>query len=388
MTIHIKEYNELPQIEADELEVTTIGVGSQAGESVVIHLGNGKWAIIDSCKTVDGDVLPLLHLKSLGINFDDVDKIVCTHWHQDHIGGLTQVVKECRNADFYFPIIGQDNNFLRLLLKGDEAQNKSSVWHEFIECIKTSKKRHNFSGSDKLIYDNCRGIQLFTLSPSDVMVEEMLKIVALFNEDDSDYVKINDDILPPNKGCSALLFVTPDGNILLGADLEANRSPKDGIDSCIGECNDRDNHGWCNVHLRSSSFSRRDFMYFKLPHHASKTGYCNAVWTKHKANEVISTSTVFINNAGVKLPQKDMLEKYHSLCTSMYLTSRGPQKKDRGNGKSKLESRRIPQIENVAVLKAEKGVVCSRKKKGQPWRTYLLGAAIKVDDGFIKQYVV
>lgn len=388
MTIHVKEYSDLPQIEADELEVTTIGAGSQAGESIVIHLGDGKWAIIDSCKSSHGIVLPLQHLISLGVNLDNVDKIVCTHWHQDHIGGLTQVIKECKNAEFYFPLVGQGNNYLRLLYKGDEAQSKSSVWHEFIECLQTSEKMQYFSGSDKLIYDSCTGIQLFTLSPSDAMVDKMLKIMAQYNSDNADYSKINDNILPPNMGCSALLLVTPDGNILLGADLEANRDSNADVESCVGKCEACSDFGWCNVHLHSNTFRKRSFSYFKLPHHASKTGYCDAVWSEHRGEEVISVSTVFINNAGVKLPQKNMLEKYRSLCNSMYLTSRGPRAKDRGNGKSMLESANVPQIKSVAVLKEEQGIVCSRKKKGEPWRTYLLGSAIEVDDSFVNQYVV
>lgn len=388
MTIHLNDYGELPQIESDELEITTIGVGSQAGESIVVHFGNGKWAVIDSCKTSDGIVLPLRHLLALGVSLNDVDKIVCTHWHQDHIGGLTKVIEQCTNADFYFPIIGQDNNYLKLLFKGDAAQSKSSVWHEFVRCLQTAGSKTYFSGSDKLIYDSGTGIQLFTLSPSDKMIEQMLQIVAQFNADDADYTKINDNLLPPNIGCSALLLVTPDGNILLGADLEANRNANETADSCIGTCAVRHEFGWCNVHLRSTSFKNRCVTYFKLPHHASKTGYCDAVWTNHKAGDLISVSTVFINNAGVKLPQKDMLEKYHALSSSMYLTSRGPRTKDRGKGKSMLMTSNVPQIESIAVLKEEQGVVCSRKKRGEPWRTYLLGSAIEVDDNFVKQYQI
>lgn len=387
MTTHLKNYGELPQIEDGELEITTIGVGSQAGESVVVHFGNGKWAVIDSCKTSDGIVLPLRHLLALGVSLTDVDKIVCTHWHQDHIGGLSKVIEQCTNADFYFPIIGQGNNYLKLLFKGDAAQSKSSVWHEFIGCLKTAGRKTFFSGSDKLIYDSGTGVQLFTLSPSDKMIEQMLRIVAQFNADDADYTKINDNLLPPNMGCSALLLVTPEGNILLGADLEANRNANETIDSCVGTCIARHELGWCNVHLRSTSFKSRCVTYFKLPHHASETGYCDAVWTNHKADDLISVSTVFINNAGVKLPQKDMLEKYHALSSSMYLTSRGPKRRDRGKGKSMLMSN-LRQIESIAVLKEEQGVVCSRKKKGGSWKTYLLGSAIEVDDNFIKHYQV
>ena len=91
-------------------------------------------------------------------------------------------------------------------------------------------------------------------------------------------------------------------------------------------------------------------------------------------------------NASVKLPQKDMLIKYHSKSSEMYLTSRGPLKKDRGKGKSMLDSLAAPFIESVSVLRDEHGMVCSRKKKGLPWQTNLIGSAIQVDDNFINQY--
>lgn len=385
MSEHIKDYADLPQLDDDELEITTMGVGSQSGESIVMHLGDGNWIIIDSCKTCDGIVMPLYHLKMLGVELEHVNKIVCTHWHDDHIGGLSTVVEQCTNAEFYYPIVGQDNNYLSLLRKGDKAQNQSSVWKEFIACYNLAKQKSSFCGSDKLVYDDDKGIQLFTLSPSDKMIAKMLQIIADF-EKSADYRRFNDSAITPNMGCSALLLVTPECKILLGADLEANRSNKENEDACINQCAKRYEVGWCNVIKKSTSFKRKKISYFKLPHHSSKTGYCNAIYTEHVTDLPISVSTVFVNNAGVKLPQKDMLIKYHDRSTEMYLTSRGPRKKDRGKGKSMLDSLAFPHIESVSVLRDEPGLVCSRKKKGQPWQTYLIGSAIQVDKAFINQY--
>ena len=41
---------------ADEIEITTIGAGANAGESIVVHLTNDCWMIIDSC-VLDGEVI-------------------------------------------------------------------------------------------------------------------------------------------------------------------------------------------------------------------------------------------------------------------------------------------------------------------------------------------
>lgn len=390
MTQRVNDYMDLPALDSDEIEVSTIGVGSQEGEALVLHLGDGKWVIIDSCKANDGTVLPLHYLSSIGVKPEDVEKILCTHWHQDHINGLKTIVSNCPNAEFYFPVVGQANNYLRFLVTRNVAQGNSSVWNEFIGSVSAAGHRTAFSGADRLIFDNNNGVQLFALSPSDKLLETMIRIVARYNANGAKDTKINDNAISPNIGCTALLLVTPEENILLGADLESNRNKKKPIDGCVGKCTSRNEKGWCNVVDSGIAMRGKKVSLFKLPHHSSKTGYCEAIWQRHATDDIVSVSTVFINNAGVKLPQKDMLEKYKTLSSSMYLTSRGPRKKERENpnGRSMLDNISVPQIQNVAVLKEEIGVVCCRKKKGQPWQTYLLGSAIEVDDNFIKEYQV
>ena len=77
---------------ANELEITLIGAGREAGESVVVHLANGKWMVIDSCKS-GGVVLPLYYLRKKEVDLKDVVYVICTHWHADHIEGLSEVIK-------------------------------------------------------------------------------------------------------------------------------------------------------------------------------------------------------------------------------------------------------------------------------------------------------
>ena len=98
-------------------------------------------------------------------------------------------------------------------------------------------------------------------------------------------------------------------------------------------------------------------------------------------------STVFVNNAGVKLPKKEMLVLYRGLSSEMYLTSTGPKKKDKsGKGKSKLDQNKSDKLKSLAVMNEEKGIICSRKKPGACWETTLLGTAVPVNESFIKQY--
>lgn len=388
MELLTDQISKLTKPSNDELEVTTIGVGGFEGESIVIHFGNGKWGVVDSCKSKDGQNLPLLYLKTLKIPLTDVAIVVCTHWHSDHINGLHEVIKECPNAQFYYPTVGQKNNLLKYLIQGDKAQGKSSVWNEFLDCLKIAgKQRTNYGSLDRIVYDQGNGTQLIALSPSDKMLDEMHKVLAKYDAKDSDLTKINEMVITPNMCSTALILSTPDTCILLGADLEANRNKSRDIRACVGDCNARWEKGWCNVNKKSATFPTKHSTYFKLPHHSSKTGYCEEIWSSHISKPNVSVSTVFVNNAGIKLPQKDMLVLYHGLSSEMYLTSTGPKKKDKsGKGKSKLDQNKSDKLKSLAVMNEEKGIICSRKKPGTAWVTTLLGTAVPVNDSFIKQY--
>ena len=85
--------------QADEIEMTLFGPGY--GECVLIHLGNHKWAIVDSCFNRDHRPAVLAYLRNLGLNPSEaVSLIVATHWHDDHIRGMGEVVEVCDKAAF------------------------------------------------------------------------------------------------------------------------------------------------------------------------------------------------------------------------------------------------------------------------------------------------
>ncbi len=75
-------------------EVSLIGTGGGYGESSVIHVGNNEWIVIDSCINPNTfQCLPLEYLRKIGVDVKtQVKSIVCTHWHNDHIQGMSQLV--------------------------------------------------------------------------------------------------------------------------------------------------------------------------------------------------------------------------------------------------------------------------------------------------------
>ena len=83
----------------DEIEVSIFGPGF--GESLVVHLGNNEWLIVDSCRDLGGggENLPVQYLESMGVDLATAVKlVVLTHWHDDHIRGVGEVLTKCGTA--------------------------------------------------------------------------------------------------------------------------------------------------------------------------------------------------------------------------------------------------------------------------------------------------
>ena len=80
-------------------ELTLLGPGY--GESLVLHLGGGMWVLVDSCLDSDGFPQALRYLESIDVDpAEAVDLIVATHWHDDHIRGIADLVETCKKATF------------------------------------------------------------------------------------------------------------------------------------------------------------------------------------------------------------------------------------------------------------------------------------------------
>ena len=89
---------------ADEIEISLFGPG--CGESLVLHLGHGDWMIVDSCiDNVSAGPASLRYLRDLGIDpARQVKWILTTHWHDDHIRGLSATLRLCEGPNLPAPL--------------------------------------------------------------------------------------------------------------------------------------------------------------------------------------------------------------------------------------------------------------------------------------------
>src|SRR5207247_10718341 len=84
--------------DGNDLEVSLFGPGF--GECLALHLPGGKWILIDSCRNSQGQPASLAYLREMGVRAaSDVAMVVASHWHLDHVDGISEIVQECRSAE-------------------------------------------------------------------------------------------------------------------------------------------------------------------------------------------------------------------------------------------------------------------------------------------------
>src|SRR5690348_11162620 len=83
----------------DQVEVSLFGPGF--GEAIALHLGNGSWFLIDSCQQ-SSQPAPLSYLERIGVDIRSaVIGVLATHWHTDHVLGISRLFHAASNARFF-----------------------------------------------------------------------------------------------------------------------------------------------------------------------------------------------------------------------------------------------------------------------------------------------
>ena len=307
---------------ANEFLIVVLG-GPSEGESIVLHLGNDKWMIIDSGIT-GKDVLALKYLDDNDISYDNVENIVCTHWHADHVYGMGKILTACKNAKFWVPIVSQSRMMPLFFVKRMEKKDihdYQTVAEEYSFCMALAKKRGKLEYlykdvNIKKIRDYNHLMSIDALSPSNGMYSKYQKLWASRNNEHFDECGVD-----PNKSSVAIGVSIDDKlHFLFGADLECNRSNQDtDYEGCQLKCQQRKEVGWCNVCCDSSTYEiHGKYDYVKIIHHSSKTGYCPNMWEKKVKDEVIGVTTVFGKDG---LPKLDMEVLYWDKCRDYYVTA-------------------------------------------------------------------
>jgi beta-lactamase superfamily II metal-dependent hydrolase len=296
----------------DELELSLFGPGF--GESVVVHLGGGKWMIVDSCiDQTSGRPVALRYLEQLRVDVSqDVALVVVTHWHDDHIQGAAQVVREATNAKFACSAALKTREFFVLLNAAREeiklVDNSSGV-SEFAAILKALNGRsdrqspHYWAAEGTVLFENpADGIEVRALSPSaETITQAATTIGNLLPTPGSTIKRIPEH--SPNDLSVVLLIRSPQASVLLGGDLETSEDP---------------HRGWRAVVASAVRPAVRSIG-FKVSHHGSHNGDLPAIWTNLLAPAPFALLTPY--GRGKKpLPSPEDVKRITAQTTNLFST--------------------------------------------------------------------
>lgn len=299
----------MPAPTTDEVEVSLFGPGY--GESIAIHLPGGTWAVVDSCLDEHGQPAALAYLHSLGVDLDRVILIVVTHWHDDHIRGISEIARQCQRASIAFAENLKSDELLILAQLANETVPVAvgdgiGEFRKLLGLLAQRKKAGHdngtpkFCGPDRVLHRE-GSTEVWSLSPSD---EARLRLMAQLVEARAAVQARRRIASPkPNQSAVALLVKTEVTTILLGADLEERNN-----ELC----------GWTAI-LNSTGRPRDTAEIFKIPHHGSETAHHDRVWTE-MVRRPISLVTPFVNG-NVALPTEPDVRRIVPASSKTFVSS-------------------------------------------------------------------
>jgi hypothetical protein len=304
----------------DKIQIIVFGPGF--GESILVHIGDNKWIIIDSCLNDNKEPAALAHLRSIDVDpATNVSLVLVTHWHDDHTKGLYETLNACSGAEFAMSAALTTQEFLAYLIAHDR-QPEMSIGRggtEIIKCIRLMKNRKapiKPVVQDRLIalwegdsFSHGKRIELLALSPSDTQYADALLAVAGFKDVSSQKgaLAVAKKRIPSenkNNLSIAVLLTIGESSLLLGADVE--------------EMN-HDLYGWTNIVANRRGRKPAPF-FFKVAHHGSKGAHLDELWSDILTENPVSIVTPWCLGGKI-LPTGPDKERLKRNSGQAYITS-------------------------------------------------------------------
>ena len=351
------------------IEVSLFGPGY--GECAVVHLGDGKWVVVDSFEA-KGHRAPVasLYLKDLGLSpKDGIYAIVASHWDDDHIRGIAKLLEECPNARFVTSAAFGRQDFLKFAMAynnpGTLRQSPGTM--EIIAALGAAVGRTEWATNAKSIVANGflnlshgHGVTLSTLSPSNAELTRFLQWVAA-----SMPISLQPRRAAPKASrndLSVVVWLTVGTqSVLLGGDLEEHGGQMYGWSAIVGDPGRPPG----TAHI------------FKIPHHGSSTGHHLPTWQHMVRTDAFSILAPW-RKGGKALPTKADAARILSHSALAYSTNTlaPPKPMKRGTKAGKIVSRIGPKVARQAI--DQMGMIRLRMdlmEASPAWSIELFGAA-------------
>lgn len=294
----------------DVIEISIFGPGR--GESIVVHLGDSRWIIVDSCRT-SSHIPVLSYLQRIGVDAaGDVKLVVATHPHTDHFAGIAEIFRTCTSAKFVCAPAMMSAEFIALtdLQAEDHAGVPGRAYKEYRQVFELIESRETtdedvleFAFPQKHLFSDVGphvSCDVMSLSPSNRSFRRAMRYLRKA-------IPLADTPSTPapvdaNDFAVALWIEAGGKHILLGSDLPKGTT----------------GFGWQAVLAGPRPRNRASI--YKVSHHGSVTGHRPGIWSELLVKEPLALLTPY--RAGTKtVPSSSERQRILQLTNEAYITA-------------------------------------------------------------------
>lgn len=349
-------YNQHPA--KDEIELTIFGPGH--GEAIAVHLGDGNWLLVDSCIDPSNN-LPASanYLDQLGVEPNKVKAIVASHWHDDHVRGISYLAQKYSQAEFSLSAVF-NNKEVAAFAAAYSGIDAPGLARGTSELFKTVMQRNNvgFNLKNKIVLEleiNQLNVRVTAWSPTDKAFAQAIAHFAQYVPKKSGQEPITHapELKPNLEAVVIHIDFGGEDAILLGSDLE-----------------NHGNFGWSELVADAWCQRQKKASVYKVAHHGSQTGNHAEIWNKFLQTQRVTCMTPF-NRSG--LPTQVDRNRIKLDAPLSYISSGASRKADMPREQLKRLGDICSDIEQV---NSGFGAIRLRKKIGGPnWNVELFGSA-------------
>ncbi len=271
--------------------------------------------VVDSCVQPDGTPAAVEYLASLGVDVAGaVTIIVATHWHDDHVRGISKLLEMAPVARFFAAGALRAHEFLAMAQRPDLVSRFSRGVDEFAR-VKALADNRSLSGGNRVNllsavnrFRNKPGAAVsaaWSLSPSAEDLNRSIEHIGSLLSAPPSGAVARIPSLEPNDASVVLYLETVAGDVLLGADLEHIVSTR--------------SRGWHAV-LDNPGRPTGAATFFKIPHHGSYNADCPEVWQHAVVKNAVCVVSPF-ERGKVPLPRAEDRQRIRTQTSRAFLTS-------------------------------------------------------------------
>ena len=347
----------------DEFEISVFGPGY--GEAIAVHLGQRNWLLVDSC--IDpGSNQSATHtyLKQIGVQAENVKAIVASHWHDDHVRGISELAALYPDAEFMLSSVFGNKEAAAFLAAYSESTAP--------KLARGAKELYSVIAKRTVVYPvhqrstvlelkaNSLDIRVSALSPVPAaLTQSLVHFAQYLPKEKADSSQINHaPELHPNLE-AVVLHIDFDGDAaLLGADLENHET-----------------FGWCAVVSDRWCASKPPGTAYKVAHHGSYTGHHPKIWATMLTSEPVACMTPF-NLGNLRLPTEEDKLRIKGYTPNGYLSSGATRSPD-------MDAAILKRLKDICTkvtrVNSGFGAIRLRKGVGAPtWNVELFGSACQL----------